>query len=295
MVSCVLLNKTCYKICLLYSNFLIVAGKNVLEFIKGAAFPQEFLRQAMPYPNQAICVVTGLPAKYVDPLTGLPFAKKEAFKIIRERLRMGECTSVKSSSEIPPWKKARTKRVFSGHIGVKKHRQKLPEFSHTFRSVQASSIPSGIVAERSSSFKFPVETKIQEQPATSCQGAVGALSETPTFVAVETSFSQQRVSTDVPIQVLMSTYSGANKDVPPEISRPPQITVEIPMTREEANEADFILDDLDIGLPVDLGPSPCLQDRSVRPTFEIMPFEPDTLLPIDMLQMADLGGIHDLL
>lgn len=32
-----------------------------------------------------MCSVTGAPAKYKDPLTGQPFANKEAFKIIREK------------------------------------------------------------------------------------------------------------------------------------------------------------------------------------------------------------------
>ncbi|KAH9671053.1 SWR1 complex subunit 2 [Citrus sinensis] len=36
-------------------------------------------------PERAVCAVTGLPAKYRDPKTGLPYATKEAFKIIRER------------------------------------------------------------------------------------------------------------------------------------------------------------------------------------------------------------------
>jgi hypothetical protein len=35
--------------------------------------------------KQLICPVTGAAAKYRDPLTGQPFANKEAFKIIREK------------------------------------------------------------------------------------------------------------------------------------------------------------------------------------------------------------------
>ena len=31
------------------------------------------------------CAITGLPAKYRDPVTGLPYANLEAFKIIREQ------------------------------------------------------------------------------------------------------------------------------------------------------------------------------------------------------------------
>ncbi|ESN94301.1 hypothetical protein HELRODRAFT_69169 [Helobdella robusta] len=35
-------------------------------------------------PEKQVCVVTGSSAKYLDPLTSLPYANKEAFKIIRE-------------------------------------------------------------------------------------------------------------------------------------------------------------------------------------------------------------------
>ncbi|XP_048490351.1 SWR1 complex subunit 2 isoform X2 [Beta vulgaris subsp. vulgaris] len=36
-------------------------------------------------PQKAVCAITGLPAKYRDPKTGLPYATKEAFQMIRER------------------------------------------------------------------------------------------------------------------------------------------------------------------------------------------------------------------
>ncbi|KAM7494437.1 hypothetical protein LguiB_029046 [Lonicera macranthoides] len=38
------------------------------------------------YPQKAVCAVTGLPAKYRDPKTGLAYATKEAFRIIREQI-----------------------------------------------------------------------------------------------------------------------------------------------------------------------------------------------------------------
>jgi len=41
--------------------------------------------KAEPYPIKSKCEITGLPAKYLDPKTGLPYATLEAFKIIRER------------------------------------------------------------------------------------------------------------------------------------------------------------------------------------------------------------------
>ncbi|XP_021298318.1 SWR1 complex subunit 2 isoform X2 [Herrania umbratica] len=60
-------------------------GCSYLEFSKGLSFQSELSTTSPPYPEKAICAVTGLPAKYRDPKTGLPYATKEAFKIIRER------------------------------------------------------------------------------------------------------------------------------------------------------------------------------------------------------------------
>ncbi|KAJ6928301.1 hypothetical protein NC652_012400 [Populus alba x Populus x berolinensis] len=53
-----------------------------------------FYTNHLPDPEKAICAVTGLPAKYRDPKTGLPYATKEAFKIIRERF-MDENNNIK--------------------------------------------------------------------------------------------------------------------------------------------------------------------------------------------------------
>ncbi|KAK7319198.1 hypothetical protein RJT34_03916 [Clitoria ternatea] len=60
-------------------------GCSNLEFTKGASFHLDIPTTAAQYPEQAVCPITGLPAKYRDPKTGLPYATKEAFKIIRER------------------------------------------------------------------------------------------------------------------------------------------------------------------------------------------------------------------
>ncbi|XP_006659017.1 SWR1 complex subunit 2 [Oryza brachyantha] len=59
-------------------------GESHLEFINGALFGSELCTTSAPYPEKPICAVTGLPAKYRDPKTGLPYATMEAFKIIRE-------------------------------------------------------------------------------------------------------------------------------------------------------------------------------------------------------------------
>ncbi|KAK9272791.1 hypothetical protein L1049_003168 [Liquidambar formosana] len=60
-------------------------GHSYLEFSKGLSFQSQISTTSVPYPDKAVCAVTGLPAKYRDPKTGLPYATKEAFRIIRER------------------------------------------------------------------------------------------------------------------------------------------------------------------------------------------------------------------
>ncbi|CAI5472587.1 unnamed protein product [Closterium sp. Yama58-4] len=67
-------------------------GKNVLEFTKVAAVPPEINAKAPPYPAKLTCVITGLPAKYRDPLTGQPYATIEAFKVIRQRWQEEQAT-----------------------------------------------------------------------------------------------------------------------------------------------------------------------------------------------------------
>ncbi|KAJ4829440.1 Swr1 complex complex subunit Swc2 [Turnera subulata] len=59
-------------------------GYSYLEF-KGLSFQSQISTASVPYVEKAVCAVTGLPAKYRDPKTGLPYATKEAFKVIRER------------------------------------------------------------------------------------------------------------------------------------------------------------------------------------------------------------------
>ncbi|KAF7836390.1 SWR1 complex subunit 2 [Senna tora] len=61
-------------------------GCTFLEFSKGLSFQSEISTTSVPYPEKSVCAITGLPAKYRDPLTGLPYATLEAFKIIRQRV-----------------------------------------------------------------------------------------------------------------------------------------------------------------------------------------------------------------
>ena len=47
------------------------------------------------------CAITGLPAKYRDPVTGLPYANLEAFKVIREQHTPKELTTTSASTSKP--------------------------------------------------------------------------------------------------------------------------------------------------------------------------------------------------
>ncbi|KAL7001438.1 hypothetical protein U1Q18_002589 [Sarracenia purpurea var. burkii] len=66
-------------------RYLSRNGQSYLDFSKGSSFQAQISTTLLSYPQRAVCAVTGLPARYRDPKTGLPYATKEAFKIIRER------------------------------------------------------------------------------------------------------------------------------------------------------------------------------------------------------------------
>lgn len=66
-------------------RYLSKNGYSYLDFMNGSSFESEVSTTAKPYPKKQVCAITGLPAIYRDPKTGLPYATKEAFKIIREQ------------------------------------------------------------------------------------------------------------------------------------------------------------------------------------------------------------------
>ena len=62
-----------------------VCSRSFLEFTDTKSFPQQYFPSKAKYPKKAVCVVTGQPARYKDPLTGLPYATIEAFRYIRQQ------------------------------------------------------------------------------------------------------------------------------------------------------------------------------------------------------------------
>lgn len=63
--------------------------RNFLIFTDAKNFPSAYFpTKKLKAPHKTYCPVTGLPARYQDPVTGLPFANAHAFRYIRERYVM---------------------------------------------------------------------------------------------------------------------------------------------------------------------------------------------------------------
>ncbi|GMH46036.1 hypothetical protein BSKO_14000 [Bryopsis sp. KO-2023] len=64
--------------------------KTTMEMCHMQKIPRRFLPKKAPPPvTRSFCAVTGLPALYRDPLTGLPYANADAFKEVRRRSIVG--------------------------------------------------------------------------------------------------------------------------------------------------------------------------------------------------------------
>ncbi|KAK9914991.1 hypothetical protein WJX75_003400 [Coccomyxa subellipsoidea] len=76
---------------LLRYHSLKVAGESVMLFeIANMLPPKDMQPQKAPVPPaKPLCVITGRPAKYRDPETGMPYADAEAFRELRRRASEG--------------------------------------------------------------------------------------------------------------------------------------------------------------------------------------------------------------
>ena len=60
--------------------------RNFLIFTDTRKFPSTYFpNKKPPKPTRLTCPITGLPAKYIDPVTETPYSTPQAFKIIRNR------------------------------------------------------------------------------------------------------------------------------------------------------------------------------------------------------------------
>lgn len=60
-------------------------SRNFIIFTDNELYCNTFSYPSLPRPKRVYCSVTGLPAKYIDPLTRLPYATAQAFRIIRNK------------------------------------------------------------------------------------------------------------------------------------------------------------------------------------------------------------------
>ena len=61
-------------------------SRNFLVFTDTSTIPTSIFPTEKPSkPKSLYCKVTGLPAKYIDPLTKFPYSTAQAFKVIRDR------------------------------------------------------------------------------------------------------------------------------------------------------------------------------------------------------------------
>ncbi|KAG6546862.1 hypothetical protein Mapa_011478 [Marchantia paleacea] len=270
-------------------------GINTLGFTKVEEFPEVFNSSCVPYPKKVLCVITGLPAKYRDPRTGQPYASKEAFKLIRERFSKGENTGRRRPEESHQRKRTKVERERPGP-GSRTNVAKL-KFKKVISTtnIDASSLPQpgGIVPGQALS-RVEVEvltTQPSPGPPPEYPGDLG-------FSPVSTSSKNDGCN-------LRLDGNSMGRDLP---------ALDMPEPINEANEADFLLDDLEVSLPSNLDSSlslptsssmsPILLNHSTgdneardvhleQEEMMVMDSEQDqALLPMDMLQFSDLDGLE---
>ena len=60
-------------------------SRNFLTFTDTQHFPEAYFPSSVRKPRKLYCHVTGLPARYIDPLTGKPYTTAVAFRLIRNK------------------------------------------------------------------------------------------------------------------------------------------------------------------------------------------------------------------
>ncbi|CAM6085282.1 unnamed protein product [Calypogeia fissa] len=193
-------------------------GKNVLEFTKVHDLPQVFSSSPLPYPKKAICVITGLPAKYRDPKTGLAYATKEAFKAIREKFNKREPHRRKDPLEASHQRK-RTK-VERERLGTGGHR--------TVTKLKYKKVISMVASDDAVKPTEPDVQNTERSTQPDIEDPVD-LNFSSGVIAAKNSIDSLRISSNLMAHDLS--------------------LLDMPEAFVETNEADFMLDDLEVSNP----------------------------------------------
>lgn len=78
-----------------------ICSRNFLTFTDGTRFPQQYFPSQFPpqVPERSYCVVTGLPARYRDPVTNYPYVNSQAFRILRQHHSRGTLATLVTSRD----------------------------------------------------------------------------------------------------------------------------------------------------------------------------------------------------
>ncbi|KAL2653335.1 hypothetical protein R1flu_021463 [Riccia fluitans] len=265
-------------------------GVNTLVFTQVEEFPDILSSPSLAYPKKILCVITGQPAKYRDPKTGQPYATKEAFKLIRERFGKGENTGRKRPDEPHQRKRTKVERERPGP-GGRANVAKL-KFKKVITTTDASALPqlSGVVPGQAVS-----NVEVEVLPP-----AVQPSPDPPSdVVPVDLAFTPVPVSNKNEVCSLPLDQNSMGRELP---------ALDMPEPISEANEADFLLDDLGVCLPSNLDSSlslptasdisPMLLDTSTgngetgdtslgREMIGISSGQDQTLLSMDIMPFSD--------
>jgi hypothetical protein len=79
-------------------------ARTFLSFTDDKSLKESFPKESYRIPNVRICPITRLPAKYFDPVTQLPYANLQAFKILREAYyQQLEAKGDRNDPEVASW------------------------------------------------------------------------------------------------------------------------------------------------------------------------------------------------
>lgn len=76
-------------------------------------FKMHFRFKKVRPPQSQYCAVTGLPARYLDPITLLPYANRKAFKIIRDAYEQQILSVDKKDASLTSDQKRRQKGILN--------------------------------------------------------------------------------------------------------------------------------------------------------------------------------------
>ncbi|KAI5082153.1 hypothetical protein GOP47_0001896 [Adiantum capillus-veneris] len=259
-------------------------GENLLEFMGDVSEWQQLFEQPRQSQKRShLCAVTGLPAKYLDPLTRLPYATIDAFKMIRERIAEDDI------GERTPGKNLRSARSVSGRLCVRS---------------------SGRKARRSGLYSSPHGSNRMEARAASVKSFMSGVAQqtydleaSPINSTVVNLSSRLLFHSNSPHQPTQSrALSDGSQDIelvenePHSAYAPPSTYeaqsearwVEIPPPKEGPSEDDYLLDDL---TSLDFGPILAAQHdftSQSRREYELDIGDPTSegmFLPLDVLPM----------